>query len=333
MIPSAVRLCFGLLLAPLGVLSCGTSPSADKPAAAARIYVTNQLDNTVSVIDGGTHKSVATVRVGVSPADMAVSPDRKSVYIANTGSDTVSVLDTADNTVATAIALPRGSRPTGVALTPDGRHLYTADGGSNRVSVLDTRRERVVSSVRVGTQPLSVAVAPDGKTVYAANSGSGDMSIIDVPTKRVVRAIPTGRFPSGVAVSPDGASVYVTNELSGVTVIDAGTGTVQARLDEPSPFSVAMSPDGDRAYVTSLGPGTLAVIDTGTRRISSTVSVGPYGTDPFTVRATGDAVYVANQGASTLSIINPSTFKATATIATGNSPYGIAVVQPRPTSG
>jgi YVTN family beta-propeller protein len=136
-----------------------------------------------------------------------------------------------------------------------------------------------------------------------------------------------------VAVSPDGASVYVTNELSGVTVVDARTGTVQARLDEPSPFSVAMSPDGDRAYVTGLGPGTLAVIDTGTRRISSTVSVGPYGTDPFTVRATGDAVYVANQGASTLSIIDPSTFKATATIATGNSPYGIAVVRRGPTSG
>src|SRR4051812_20080499 len=120
MIPSAVRLCIGLLLAPIGVLSCGTSPSANTPAAPARIYVSNQLDNTVSVIDGGTHKIVATVRVGVSPAEMAVSPDRRSVYIANTGSDTVSVLDTADNTIARAIALPRGSGPTGVALNPDG---------------------------------------------------------------------------------------------------------------------------------------------------------------------------------------------------------------------
>jgi YVTN family beta-propeller protein len=42
---------------------------------------------------------------------------------------------------------------------------------------------------------------------------------------------------------------------------------------------------------------------------------------------------VANQGANTLSVIDQSTFKATATIATGSSPYGIAVVQPRPTSG
>ena len=216
-------------------------------------------------------------------------------------------------------------------LSPGGRYLYTADGGANRVSVLDTRAGRVVRSVRVGTQPLGVAVAPDGKTVYAANSGSGDVSVIDARTNRVVRTVPTGRFPSGVAVTRDGASVYVTNELSGVTVINAGNGTVQATLRSPSPFSVTMSPKGDRAYVTGLGPGTLTAIDTGTNRVRSTVSVGSYGTDPFTVRATGDALYVANQGASTLSIIDPSSLRTTATVATGNSPYGIAVLQPPPT--
>jgi YVTN family beta-propeller protein len=328
---SAVTLCAAVLLAPFGGLACGTSPSPPGPAT-ARIYVSNQLDNTVSVIDGATHKIVATVRVGVSPAQMAVSPDRRSVYIANTASNTVSVLNTDNNTVAKTIALPRRSRPIGVALSPSGRYLYTADGGANRVSVLDTRAGRVVTSVRVGTQPLGVAVAPDGKTVYAANSGSGAVSVIDARTNRVVRAIPTGRFPSGVAVTRDGASVYVTNELSGVTVINAGNGTVQARLRSPSPFSVTMSPKGDRAYVAGLGPGTLTAIDTGTDRVRSTVSVGPYGTDPFTVRATRDALYVANQGASTLSIIDPSTLTTTATVATGNSPYGIAVAQPLPTN-
>src|SRR5919109_2537308 len=139
-------------------------------------------------------------------------------------------------------------------------------------------------------------------------------------------------IPTGVAVTHDGAFVYVTNELSGVTVINAGNGTVQARLRSPSPFSVTMSRKGDRAYVAGLGPGTLTAIDTGTHRVRSTVSVGPYGTDPFTVRATGDALYVANQGASTLSVIDPSTLRTTATVATGNSPYGVAVVQPPRTS-
>ena len=194
---SAVTLCAAVLLVSVGGLACGKSRSAQKPAAPARIYVTNQLDNTVSVIDGAAHKIVATVRVGVSPAQMAVSPDRRSVYIANSGSNTVSVLNTDTNTIARTIALPRGSRPIGVALSPSGRYLCTADGGANRVSVVDTRAGRVVRSLRVGTQPLDVAVAPDGKTVYSANSGSGDVSVIDARTNRVVRAIrPVGSRPA-----------------------------------------------------------------------------------------------------------------------------------------
>jgi YVTN family beta-propeller protein len=94
-----------------------------------------------------------------------------------------------------------------------------------------------------------------------------------------------------------------------------------------------MSPNSDRAYVTSLGPGRVTAIDTRTPRVSSTVSVGPSGTDPFTVRATDDALHMAKQGANTLSIIDHSTFNATATIATGNGSYGIAVVQRGPTNG
>src|SRR3954468_23528967 len=119
--PSAATLCIGIVLAPIAGLSCATSPSAGKPAAPARIYVTNQLDNTASVIDGATHKIVATVRVGVSPAQMAVSPDRKSLYIANTGSNTVSVLNTDDDTIVRTIALPPRSRPVDVAADPSGR--------------------------------------------------------------------------------------------------------------------------------------------------------------------------------------------------------------------
>jgi len=324
---SAVALCAAVLLASVGGLGCG----GERSAVSGRIYVSNQLDNTVSVIDGDTPKVVATVRVGVSPAQLAVSPDRRSVYIANTGSNTVSVLNTNSNTVANTIALPRGSRPVGLALSPSGRYLYTADGGNNRVSVIDARAGRVMTSVPVGAQPLGVAVAPDGKTVYSANSGSDDVSVINARAARVVRAMPAGRFPSSVAVTHDGASIFVTNELSGVTVINADNGRVQARLRSPSPFGVTMSPRGDRAYVTGLGPGTLTSIDTRTDRVRSTVSVGSYGTDPFTVRATPDALYVANQGASTLSIIDPSTLRTRATVATGNSPYGVAVGRPVPT--
>jgi YVTN family beta-propeller protein len=318
----------GMVLAVLvGLPIVAIGASAARPT---RIYVTNYLDNTASIINGRDNAVVATVRVGRAPAGMAVSRDRRFVYIANSESDTVSVLDSASNRIVGTIALPRGSGPVGLALSPGGRLLYAADGGSNRVSAISTQTGRIVVSTRVGRQPLGVAVSPDGSTLYTANSGSGNLSVVNAHTMRVVSAIPTGRFTSSVAVTPDGRSVYVTNELSGVTVINPSTRTVEARLATPSPFGLAISPTGNRAYITELGPGNVAVIDTGAHHVSATVSVGPAGTDPFGAQATADSVYVADQGANTLSVIDPATLHVVSTVPTGNSPYGIAVVQPPP---
>jgi YVTN family beta-propeller protein len=139
---------------------------------------------------------------------------------------------------------------------------------------------------------------------------------------------PGRTVPAGVAVTHDGAWIYVANELSGnVTVINTRSGAVEATLPSGmSPFSVATSPTDNIAYVADLGPAKLAVIDTGTRQTSSTVTLGSSGTDPFNTAATRHAVYVANQGASTLSVIDPHTLHLVTTVNTGNSPYGVAAL-------
>jgi YVTN family beta-propeller protein len=74
------------------------------------VYVTNQQDNTLSVIDGRTYKVVATVPAGVAPEGVAVTKDGRHVYIANSGSARVSVLDTGNNKIVTTV--PVGKSPT-----------------------------------------------------------------------------------------------------------------------------------------------------------------------------------------------------------------------------
>src|SRR3989440_12253796 len=159
------------LLVSVGILAVA-SPlvaawSAPGPTIPDRsIYVTNQLDNTLSVIDGSNYTVVATVPVGTSPAGVVVSPDGRYAYVAEGGDDAVSVFDIGTRTIATTVALPAGSSPPGVAPSPGGGFLYGADGGSNRVSVLDTRTTRVLASVPVGTPPGTVAPAPHGGSAY-----------------------------------------------------------------------------------------------------------------------------------------------------------------------
>ncbi len=83
-------------------------------------------------------------------------------YVANFSSDTVSVIDTATNTVVAIV--PVGSSPGGVAVTPDGAFAYVTNFSSANVSVIDTATNAVVATVGVGNNPAGVAVSPAAVT-------------------------------------------------------------------------------------------------------------------------------------------------------------------------
>ncbi|RPJ72889.1 MAG: YncE family protein, partial [Alphaproteobacteria bacterium] len=115
-------------------------------------------------------------------------------YITNSGNNTVSVIDTATDTVTATV--PVGTNPFGVAVSPDGSKVYVANSGSDpsyegTVSVINTTTNTVTATVNnVGTNPVGVSVVPDGTKVYVANSGSdpsyeGTVSVINTTTNTV----------------------------------------------------------------------------------------------------------------------------------------------------
>jgi YVTN family beta-propeller protein len=98
----------------------------------------------------------------------------QNAYITNFGDNTVSVIDTATDTVIATI--PVGDRPYGVAVTPDGSKVYVANQGFNprfvsTVSVIDAATNTVSATIRGGRDPIGVAVSPDGSKVYVVNRG------------------------------------------------------------------------------------------------------------------------------------------------------------------
>ena len=111
-------------------------------------YVTNENDNTVSVINTASNMVVATVPVGNQTPCLAVSagfnagptvaiaPDGAFAYVTNCGDNTVSVINTANNMVV--VTVPGGNSPYGVAITPDGAFAYVTNCGANTVSVINT---------------------------------------------------------------------------------------------------------------------------------------------------------------------------------------------------
>ena len=88
-------------------------------------------------------------------------------YVANQFDNTVSVIDTATNTVVASILV--GDAPHGIAVTPNGAFAYVANLSSNNVSVISAATNSVVATVAVGSLPVAVAITPNGAFAYVTN--------------------------------------------------------------------------------------------------------------------------------------------------------------------
>lgn len=161
--------------------------------------------------------------------EAAAQPVPQRAYVANSRSDTVSVIDrTTDAVVGTIVV---GPFPVSIAVTPDGVRAYVANSGTNTVSVIDTASSTVVATVQVGMSPVSITITPDGKHAYVANTHDRSVSVIDTATQTVVATVPVGAFPNRIAMTPDGGSAWVTNEGDhSVSIIATATNTVTATV-------------------------------------------------------------------------------------------------------
>jgi YVTN family beta-propeller protein len=199
------------------------------------------------VISSATDTVIATILVGGQPQGVAVTPDGRTVYVANTvDGNYVSAIDTATNTVTATISV--GPTSESIAVSPDGGTVYVTKPGDGTVSVIATATNTVIATIRVVGRPFGVAVTPDGNTVYVASSYVSAVSAIATATNMVTTTIPfpLGSNPFGVAVTSDGSTVYVTNPGSAtVSVIATATNAVIATIPLPAdsePVGIAIQP-------------------------------------------------------------------------------------------
>ena len=252
------------------------------------LYVVDHSTNTLSVIDADLNLVVDNaIFAGTSPAELALAPNGKTLYISNENSPgSLFTIDTA-NLVPGPTVTELGDTPFGLAVTPNGKEIYIACQQSNQVDVFDVTSGKLLSPIPVGDSPGLIAFTPNGKAAYVTNFFGSTVSVIDV-AKSVVEGspIPVGRTPTSVNITPDGKTAYVLNVTS-VSVIDTATNKVTDNVDLSDLTSnnglvSALTPDGDYLYVPifnksspETGPGSVVMISTATNRVVGTpVQVG-----------------------------------------------------------
>lgn len=162
---------------PYSVAAITRGPDADK-----KLYVSSERDGVVTALDVSdpAHaRLLANIATGDHPIALCLDSAQQRLFVANAGSDTVSVVDTGTDRVLRTLPLrPTDARglpgvtPTGLALSPDESRLYVSLGDMNAVAVVDLRRGRYALQgyLPAGWYPTAVAVSPDGRRLFVANA-------------------------------------------------------------------------------------------------------------------------------------------------------------------
>ena len=175
------------------------------------LYVTTELDQSITLIDPKTLKIVGSIPTGQPESHMlALSHDGRRGYSANVGPGTVSVLDIPAR--KTLKIIPISSNTQRIAVSPDDRWVFTADQTTpdgrwllvtlpdqNKIAVVDLQTMQVVRSVPVGSYPQEVLVRPDGETAYVSCMHSNQVAEIDLTSWKLARLIPAGKETDGLA--------------------------------------------------------------------------------------------------------------------------------------
>lgn len=319
----------------LAVLLSALSISAFA-AKSGTLLVLNKADNTVTLLDLATKKSVATIPTGEGPHEVAVSPNGKIAVVCNYGSsptpgNTLTVIDIAARKSLRTIDLGRHVRPHGIAWLRGNDVAVTTEGTKTLLTV-DIEAGKVTAAI--DTDQLGshmVALAPAHDRAFVANINSGSVSVIDLKQQRRISNITTGAGTEGIAISPDQREVWAGNgDGNTISIIDVASLKVVATLPSKSfPIRVKFTDDGKHVLVSNAQSGAVAVWDAATRREIRRIKMqepkgsqwgGPVG---ILVAAPLSQAFVATPNLDQVAVIDLKTWEVVAWLATGDEPDGL----------
>lgn len=178
------------------------------------LYVTTEIDNTITIVDPKTLKVVGTVPTGQTESHMlAISRDGKFGYTANVGPGTVSVLDLKARKMVTIIPISQTTQR--IAVSVDDKMVFTSDQTKPQLAVIDTATNKIKTWVALPGIGYGSAPTPDGRFLVIALPKVNKVAAIDLKTMQVAKQIDVPSAPQEVVVRPDGQEAYVSCDASG----------------------------------------------------------------------------------------------------------------------
>jgi YVTN family beta-propeller protein len=300
--------------------------AASAAQAGNPIFVLNSLDANVSVIDPKTWQVTQRIPTGKEPHHLYLTPDEKSVIVANAGSDSLTFIDP---TTAEVQRVVRGTLdPYHLRFSPDMKWFVTVANRLNHIDIYrwDGKDLTLAKRIPSGKTPSHIWIDTKSTTAYATMQDSDELVAVDLATQTLKWRVKTGAMPADVFGTPDDKHLLVG--LTGgdhVQVFDV-TG--------PQAKFVKSIPTGEGAHAfRALGDGRHVFVG---NRVANTVnkldyvkleSVGqfkaPGGPDCMEVTADGKLLLVSSRWIKKVSVIDIATGQLVRQVKVGKSPHGI----------
>ncbi|HVZ38793.1 MAG TPA: beta-propeller fold lactonase family protein [Candidatus Kapabacteria bacterium] len=273
------------------------------------LYVNLIVAGMVEKYDAHTFAKLGSVRVGLSPAQIAITHDGSTLYVSNfdqTLAQTFVMRLNAATLTVTDTIFDVGLAPHGVTLSADEKYLYTTNAFSDDISEIDlstlqvkrrflaTPDSPLPPSTKPLLQPYQSVISHDGRYLFFSCRVHSQVRVVDLTTGRVIDSIAVGTTPLVLNMTPDGREIWVPNQAAAsLTVIDVASRSVVATITDlkQQPHAVGFSADGRTAFLScenqngnqhhatigsSLAPGLVYVIDVATRRVIRSMEVGSF---------------------------------------------------------
>jgi len=299
-------------------------------------YVVNEGavsgQGSLSVINAENNTVVATIALHKQPLSIELDPAGDLAYVANSGSNTISVIDLKARRELTQIGA--GEEPVFTRLSPDGKTLAVANRRGNSVSLIDPAARAIRAVVTDCPGAADVVILPDSSKAFAACSAGHQILSIALAhsdahqsrSDHMEALLDVGRAPVQLALKPDGGELFSLNSLSD-TISEVITGTNDvggAYTMGASPVRGLVSRDNSLLFVGNLHSQELTVyaIDEGKRRGWVHVGDGP---SALAFSAAGHLLFVVDALSGDVAVVRTASQSLFTILPAGRNPNAIAV--------
>lgn len=315
------------------------------PVLEAAVYVANEDDGTISVVDPLNFKNVYTIHLSedmtkmLMPHNVQAAPDGKTIWVTcvpETEGETeqVVIIDALTNKIIRRINVGNEQHLAHVVLDDESKFAYVTCNESGQVIQIDASSYTEVNRYNLEATDKPHGLRHKSGHLYVANMNSKSMLDIDLSNGGMTDYYPLGGVCVQTAVTPDGnyafASLYDTKEVARFGTQSKAIEKLSLPAESQGPIQLYPTPDGKYLYVCDQGvlldrpsSNKVYVIDITTFSIEKSITVGNKA-HGIVVSNDGKYAFVTNSLDNTVSVIEVSSQSVIKTIAVGKAPNGIS---------